>query len=166
MRGQSKTSAHLAVHPNDANQVCNTSQGCMCDVSVGQMHVQRPGWGIAVCGSCNALRLRCYKETQELGMHRQSETRAENHEGTHAQETPAYQRRPATLHGGQGSNPPIRALYMQPAKIVSFSMLCPSTLALRCLDVISGTEGLPCCRICGRCLGGAGCGVMCVWCPG
>ena len=78
MRGQSKTSAHLAVHPNDANQVCNTSQGCMCDVSVGQMHVQRPGWGIAVCGSCNALRLRCYKETQELGMHRQSETRAGN----------------------------------------------------------------------------------------
>ena len=38
-------------------------------------------------------------------------------EGTHAQETPAYQRRPTTLHAVQGSNPPIRALYMQLAKI-------------------------------------------------
>ena len=33
-------------------------------------------------------------------------------EGTHAQETPAYQRRPTTLHAAQGNNPPIRALYM------------------------------------------------------
>ena len=38
-------------------------------------------------------------------------------EDTHAQETPAYQHRPTTLHEGQGSNPPIRALYMQLAKI-------------------------------------------------
>ena len=38
-------------------------------------------------------------------------------EGTHAQETPAYQRRPTTLHEVQGGNPPIRALYMQLAKI-------------------------------------------------
>ena len=38
-------------------------------------------------------------------------------EGTHAQETPACQRRPTTLHEGQGSNPPIRAPYMQLAKI-------------------------------------------------
>ena len=37
--------------------------------------------------------------------------------GTHAQETSPYQRRPTTLHEGQGSNPPIRALYMQLAKI-------------------------------------------------
>ena len=37
--------------------------------------------------------------------------------GTHAQETPAYQRRPTTLHAAQGSNPPIRVLYMQLAKI-------------------------------------------------
>ena len=37
--------------------------------------------------------------------------------GTHAQETPAYQRRPTTLHAAQGSNPQIRALYMQLAKI-------------------------------------------------
>ena len=33
-------------------------------------------------------------------------------EGTHAQETPAYQRRPTSLHTAQGSNPPIRALYL------------------------------------------------------
>ena len=39
-------------------------------------------------------------------------------EGTHAQETPAYQRRPTTLHDVQGSNPPIRALYMQLANIL------------------------------------------------
>ena len=38
-------------------------------------------------------------------------------EGTQAQETPAYKRRPTTLHEVQGSNPPIRALYMQLAKI-------------------------------------------------
>ena len=38
-------------------------------------------------------------------------------EGTHTQETPAYQRRPNTQHEVQGSNPPIRALYMQLAKI-------------------------------------------------
>ena len=38
-------------------------------------------------------------------------------EGTHAQETPAYQRRPTTLHPVQGSNPPIRALYMQRVNI-------------------------------------------------
>ena len=37
--------------------------------------------------------------------------------GTHAQETPTYQRRPTTLHAAQGSNPPIRAPYMQLAKI-------------------------------------------------
>ena len=36
---------------------------------------------------------------------------------THAQETPAYQRRPTTQHAAQGSNPPIRALHMQLAKI-------------------------------------------------
>ena len=38
-------------------------------------------------------------------------------EGTHAQETPGHQRRPTTQHEVQGSNPPIRALYMQRAKI-------------------------------------------------
>ena len=38
-------------------------------------------------------------------------------EGTHARETPAYQRRPTTLHEVQGSKPPIRALYMQLAMI-------------------------------------------------
>ena len=32
--------------------------------------------------------------------------------GTRAQETSAYQRRPSTQHAAQGSNPPIRALYM------------------------------------------------------
>ena len=37
--------------------------------------------------------------------------------GTHAQETSAYQRRPTTQHAAQGCNPPIRALYMQLAKI-------------------------------------------------
>ena len=36
---------------------------------------------------------------------------------THAQETAAYQRRPTTQRAAQGSNPPIRALYMQLAKI-------------------------------------------------
>ena len=41
----------------------------------------------------------------------------ESIEGTHAPETPACQRRPTTLHEVQGSNPPIRALYMQLAKI-------------------------------------------------
>ena len=41
----------------------------------------------------------------------------ESIKGTHARETPAYQRRPTTLHEGQGSNPPITALYMQLAKI-------------------------------------------------
>ena len=43
-------------------------------------------------------------------------------EGTHAQETPAYQRRPTTRHEVQGSNPPIRALYMQLAKIADGSL--------------------------------------------
>ena len=33
--------------------------------------------------------------------------------GTHAQETSAYQRRPTSQHAAQGSNPPIRALYMK-----------------------------------------------------
>ena len=37
--------------------------------------------------------------------------------GTHAQETSAYQCRPTTQHAAQGSNPPIRALYMQLAMI-------------------------------------------------
>ena len=37
--------------------------------------------------------------------------------GTHAQETAAHQRRPATQHAAQGSNPPIGALYMQLVKI-------------------------------------------------
>ena len=32
--------------------------------------------------------------------------------GTHAQETAAHQRRPATQHAAQGSNPPIGALYL------------------------------------------------------
>ena len=41
----------------------------------------------------------------------------ESIEGTDARETPAYQRRPTTLHEVQGSNPPIRTLYMQLAKI-------------------------------------------------
>ena len=37
--------------------------------------------------------------------------------GTHAQETPAYQRRPTTQHAAQGSKPPIGAFYMQLTKI-------------------------------------------------
>ena len=45
----------------------------------------------------------------------------ESIEGTRARETPAYQRRPTTLHEVQGSNPlsaqSIRALYMQLAMI-------------------------------------------------
>ena len=62
---------------------------------------------------------------QWLGMYRQSETRAGNHQGTHARETPAYQRRPRTLHEVQGSNPPIRALYMQLAKITHIHQTTP-----------------------------------------
>ena len=37
--------------------------------------------------------------------------------GTHTQETPAYQRRLTTQYAAQGSNPPIGALHMQLAKI-------------------------------------------------
>ena len=37
--------------------------------------------------------------------------------GTHAQGTSAYQRRPTSQRAAQGSKPPIRALYMQLAKI-------------------------------------------------
>ena len=40
----------------------------------------------------------------------------ETSKGTHAQETSAYQRRPTSQHAAQGSNPPIRALYMQLAR--------------------------------------------------
>ena len=50
-------------------------------------------------------------------MHRQSEARAGTIEGTDEQETPADQCRLTTLHEGQGSNPPIRAPYMQLARI-------------------------------------------------
>ena len=46
-------------------------------------------------------------------------------EGRHAQVTPAYQRRPTTLHELQGSNPPIRALYMQLAKIPNTHQTTP-----------------------------------------
>ena len=45
--------------------------------------------------------------------------------GAHAQETPAYQRRPTTLHEVQGSNPPIRALYMQLAKMPHTHVVAP-----------------------------------------
>ena len=46
-------------------------------------------------------------------------------ECTHAQETPAYQRRPTTPHEVQGSTPPIRALYMQLAKIPHTHQITP-----------------------------------------
>ena len=49
-------------------------------------------------------------------------------EGTHAQETPGYQRRPTTLHEVQGSNPPIRVLYMQLAKIPYTHQTTPSRI--------------------------------------
>ena len=49
----------------------------------------------------------------------------ESIKGTHAQETPAYQRRPTTLHAAQGSNPPIGALYMQLAKIPHTHLTTP-----------------------------------------
>ena len=69
-------------------------------------------------------------------------------------------------------------------KFCSFWLLCASTPALRCLGVIPGgglprrldlscvcvlrgsllrPQWVPCCS---WCLGGTGCGVMCVWCPG
>ena len=65
------------------------------------------------------------KQRDVMVTHRQSETKAifyvkleqEAIEGTRARETPARQRRPTTLHEAQGSNPPIRALYMQLAKV-------------------------------------------------
>ena len=59
-----------------------------------------------------------YKETQWLAcMSSKRKLEQEIIEGTHAQETPAYQRRPTTLHEVQGRNSPIRTLYMQVAKI-------------------------------------------------
>ena len=65
-----------------------------------------------------------YKETQWLAcMSSKRKLEQEIIEGTHAQETPAYQRRPTTLHEVQGRNSPIRTLYMQVAKI-------PPTLSL------------------------------------
>ena len=77
-------------------------------------------------------RLCGYKETQWLGMYRQSETRAtlcnklelETIEGTHARETPAHQHRPTTLYEVQGSKPSIRALYMQLAKLPHITPHC------------------------------------------
>ena len=65
----------------------------------------------------------CYKETLVLlyiAKGRSSracignpKSEQETIKGTHAQETPAYQHGPTTPHAAQGSNPPIRALYMQ-----------------------------------------------------
>ena len=111
------------------------------------MHVQWPGWGVAVCGSYGVVVLRwsagvccvclwcfpglvpaetalqrdaigCYKDTQWLGMYRQSETRS----GQHRRHTPT---RNASLptqanniaRGARKQPPPIRALYIQLAKI-------------------------------------------------
>ena len=53
------------------------------------------------------------------------EPEQETIKGTHAQETSAYQRRPTTQHAVQGSNPPIRALYMQLAKIPRVHVVSP-----------------------------------------
>ena len=63
------------------------------------------------------VRFGCYKEMQWLGMYRNSETRAGNHRRHTRTRNASYQRRPTTLHEVQGSNPPIRALYMQLTKI-------------------------------------------------
>ena len=85
--------------------------------------------------------------------------------GTHAQETPAYQRRPTTQYAAQGSNPPIvtllsccatgseaclggdvrvYVLVFDHLRLCSvFCLLRPSAPALRCLGVISGAGGLP-----------------------
>ena len=60
--------------------------------------------------------LLCYKETKWLACIGKPKLEQETIEGTHAQETSAYQRRPTTQHAAQGSNPSIRALYMQLAR--------------------------------------------------
>ena len=54
--------------------------------------------------------------------------------GTHAQETSAYQRRPTTQHAAQGSNPPVRALYMQLAKIPPTHLTTPPATSAASAD--------------------------------
>ena len=110
------------------------------------MLLQRPGWGFAVWGSCSVVGLHWWAGVCDVTKRRSSwacigntKPEQETIEGTHAQETPAYQHRPTILHALQGSNPtpqsgfriayacpdtaslcnnpPIRALYMQLAKI-------------------------------------------------
>ena len=54
--------------------------------------------------------------------------------GTHAQDTSAYQRRPTTQHAAQGSNPPVRALYMQLAKIPHTHLTTPPATSAASAD--------------------------------
>ena len=90
---------HVSVGYFASHALCGFS-----DALVGANGVLGHGWGLILCGEPVLWEV-CYKETQLLGMHRQSETRAGNHQGTHARETSAYQRRPTILHAVQGSNP-------------------------------------------------------------
>ena len=59
--------------------------------------------------SCSGFGLPLHAQLLRLFVTRPEQ---ETIKGTHAQETSAYQRRPTTQHAAQGSNPPIRALYM------------------------------------------------------
>ena len=54
--------------------------------------------GLGRCSRFFPHRISCCKETRWLGMHKQTGTRAGNHQRhTHTRRTPAHQRRPTTL---------------------------------------------------------------------
>ena len=88
----------------------------MCVWRVGYMHVQRPalvGWRllcVPLVVSCLLLHSYVTKRLSSWAGIGNPKPEQETIEGTCAQETPAYQRRPTTLSEVQGSNPPIRAL--------------------------------------------------------
>ena len=88
----------------------------------------------ACCQSCFAHGgQRITKRRSSWGCIGNPKPEQETIKGTHAQETPAYQRRPTTLHEGQGSNPSTRALYMQIAKIPhTYPTKPPATSATPC----------------------------------
>ena len=83
--------------------MCAAAWPCVCTLNFSETH-GLPALSVTQTRSCWAC----------IG---NPKLEQESIEGTHAQETPAYQRRPTTLHEGQGSNPPIRALHMQLEKI-------------------------------------------------
>ena len=68
------------------------------------------------CALLLRARSMCYKDTRWLGMHKQTGTRAGNHQRhTHTRRTSAHQRRPTTVHETQTAIPRLyRCTCMEP----------------------------------------------------